>query len=86
MLDMSASSFEQVEVDVDVESEDEETIKQKEHEAHINKMYLAISWWFINRGWISLSQQVGDAVRRVFGSYVFWLYVGFFVYILLMTY
>lgn len=68
MLDMSASSFEQVEVDVDVESEDEETIKQKEHEAHINKMYLAISWWFINRGWISLSQQVGDAVRRVFGS------------------
>lgn len=41
--------------------------QEDEEEARLNKMYLSVSWWFINKGWISLSQQINDAVERVFG-------------------
>lgn len=26
-----------------------------------------MSWWFINKAWVSLSQQINDAVEHVFG-------------------
>lgn len=32
------------------------------------KMFLSLSWWFVNKGWVSLSQQVDEAVRQVFGG------------------
>lgn len=38
-----------------------------ELEAQNNRMYLTFSWWLLNKGWVSLSGQVREAVTRIFG-------------------
>lgn len=40
----------------------------QEEDAQINRMYLTFSWWLLNKGWESLSQQVESAVLQVFGT------------------
>lgn len=56
---------------------DESEIEEKEEEARLNRMYLAFSWWLLNKGWVALSEQVKDAVIRVFGPYVcYYFYAG----------
>lgn len=35
---------------------------------HINRMYLTFSWWFLNKGWNFLSEQVNMAVVKVFDT------------------
>lgn len=49
------------------QDETEEQAVEKEREAAINRMYLMFSWWLLNKGWLSLKEQVNDAVQRVFG-------------------
>ena len=34
-------------------------------DSHINRMYLTFSWWFLNKGWNFLSEQVHTAVVKV---------------------
>jgi peroxin-3 len=39
---------------------------REEEEATINRMYLTFSWWLLNKGWVSLSERIHDAVASVF--------------------
>ncbi|KAA8916542.1 hypothetical protein TRICI_001308 [Trichomonascus ciferrii] len=40
----------------------------EEEELQINRMYLTFSWWLLNKGWVSLSERIQDAVVGVFDS------------------
>lgn len=42
--------------------------EEEEEEAQINRMYLTFSWWLLNKGWESLSEQVEVAVVKVFDT------------------
>lgn len=37
-------------------------------DSHNNRMYLTFSWWFLNKGWNFLSEQVHTAVVKVFDT------------------
>lgn len=40
----------------------------EEEELQINRMYLTFSWWLLNKGWVSLSERIQDAVVSMFDS------------------
>ncbi|KAF5093603.1 hypothetical protein D0Z00_003969 [Geotrichum galactomycetum] len=42
--------------------------ESEEKDSHINRMYLTFSWWFLNKGWNFLSEQVNTAVVKVFDT------------------
>ncbi|CAN6604755.1 peroxisomal biogenesis factor 3 [Trichomonascus vanleenenianus] len=41
-------------------------IALEEEEMRINRMFLTFSWWLLNKGWVSLSERIQDAVIAVF--------------------
>lgn len=46
--------------------EDLEKLALEEDELRINRMYLTLSWWLLNKGWVALSERIENAVIEVF--------------------
>lgn len=46
--------------------QDLEKLALEEDELRMNRMYLTLSWWLLNKGWVALSERIEDAVTEVF--------------------
>jgi peroxin-3 len=54
--------------DLDAGSGGDSDMAFEEEELQINRMYLTFSWWLLNKGWVSLSERIQDAVVSMFDS------------------
>jgi peroxin-3 len=46
--------------------DDLEKLALEEDELRINRMYLTLSWWLLNKGWAALAERIETAVTEVF--------------------
>ncbi|KAJ1335864.1 Peroxin-3 [Microdochium nivale] len=54
---------------INLENNDDDNVNQVYgSDFDVNRKYLTLSWWLLNRGWIDIRERVEEAVREVFGS------------------